>query len=265
LYDTLIFDLDGVIYRGNQATPYAVETLAWLRQHGRRIFWCTNNSSRSRRFFAEKILGLGIEAQAEEVMTSAYCCALWFQAQQPPRPVVFVVGEQGLCQELEAVGARVVRKADWGDQHIDYVVAGIDRGVTYDDLSHAHQAICAGAHFIATNRDSTFPVEQGTIPGAGAIVAAIATSTGMQPLLIGKPEPTIIQQILARSSTLADRALVIGDRLDTDIVSGKRAGVAAALVLTGIATREDAELASGDCRPDFVFDDLRGLRELLSR
>ena len=130
-------------------------------------------------------------------------------------PCALVVGDEGLIQELEAAGVRVLPCADSPDC-AGFVVAGINRHVTYEDLKRAHIAITHGAKFVATNRDSTFPLETGTIPGAGAIIAAIETSTGVAPFVIGKPEPFIIEKILEVDGCPPERALVVGDRLDTE-------------------------------------------------
>ncbi|MGC8668042.1 MAG: HAD-IIA family hydrolase [Chthonomonadales bacterium] len=253
-----VFDLDGVLYRMDEPVPWAREALERLRAAGRRIFFLTNNSSKTRADYVAKLAGFGIPATEEEVMTSAYALGVHFAEAGAAGSSVYVIGEQGLVAELQAAGMRVV---PFHPQHsADYVVVGWDRGLTYTKLAEAHRLITAGSRFIATNRDATYPDAGGlTLPGNGAAVAALVTSTGVNPLTIGKPEPYTVQLILRRAGIAPEQCLVVGDRLDTDIAAGKRVGTPTALVLTGVTSRAEAEAAPPHLQPDFILEDLRAL------
>jgi 4-nitrophenyl phosphatase len=175
---------------------------------------------------------------------------------------VFVVGAPGMVREFQEAGIAVVPT----HESATHVVAGLDRGLTYDKLRYAHYAICNGAQFIATNLDSTFPdTLTTTTPGGGAIVAVLRTSTGVEPLLIGKPQPTGLSLIAAAWGVSAAHVAAVGDRLDTDIASARAFGALAVLVLTGIATRQEAEAASGLLQPDVIIPALPDLLPVLQR
>jgi HAD superfamily hydrolase (TIGR01450 family) len=173
---------------------------------------------------------------------------------------VFVVGESGIAQALESVGARPTFDEDVSS--VDLVVAGIDREFTYAKLRTAQRLILAGAKFIATNRDSTFPTESGVTPGAGSLVAAIETASGVIPVSMGKPEPTMLQLLLERLQLRPEQAAMIGDRLDTDIACAHRAGVGKIFVATGVTTMQTARAAAGDWAADVFVDDLPALLAL---
>ncbi len=253
-----IFDLDGVLYRMDEPVPWARETLERLRAAGRKVFFLTNNSSRTRRDYVTKLASLNITAHEEEVMTSAYALGVYFNEVGAAGSSVYVIGEHGLVAELQAAGMRVVPFHP--ERHVPYVVVGWDRGLTYTKLAEAHRLVLAGASFIATNRDATYPDAGGlTLPGNGAAVAALVTSTGVSPITIGKPEPYTVQLILRRAGASPQECLVVGDRLDTDIAAGKKVGTRTALVLTGITSKEEALAAPPELRPDLLLTDLREL------
>lgn len=266
----LIFDLDGVIWRGNMPVPGAVESVARLRAAGKRCFYCTNNSRKAPADFVAALAGMGIEAEEEEIMTSSSATALYLSQQLTGDFSAYVVGEDGLTTALRKVGARVVsdREAEsdgdnWSDFPVDCVVAGIDRHFTYDKLRLAQRFILKGARFIATNRDSTFPVANGVVPGAGSIVAAIETASGISPVTIGKPQPLMMHLLLQKFNLAPGETAMIGDRLDTDIMAARRAGIGALYVATGVNTLEEAQRARGDLKPDVLLDDLPALCTLL--
>jgi 4-nitrophenyl phosphatase len=175
---------------------------------------------------------------------------------------VFVVGEEGLAAEMEMAGLRVLALDD--PAPADYVVAGLDRGLTYAKLLRAHREITRnGAVFVATNRDATYPMETGEIPGGGAIVAPIETSTGVRGATIGKPEPGVWLRILAQEGARPERALMIGDRPETDIQGAKAVGLRTVLVLTGVTGAEALPTLPPEQRPDHVLPDLGGLPALV--
>lgn len=254
-------DMDGVLYRGEQPLPGAIETLDTLRKRGVNVAFLTNNASRHRSELAAKVSSMGFPCDAEQVWGSAYTTARYI-AKEAPEARLFVVGTPSMAREMQEAGLTVVPTHE-GATH---VVAGLDPGLTYDKLRYAHYALCNGATFIATNLDSTYPdTLTTTTPGGGAIVAALRTSTGREPLVIGKPQ-TIGIALIAESWGVGPQEMAaLGDRLDTDIASAKAFGCLAVLVLTGISTRQEAEAAQGLYKPDVILPDLTTLLPLLER
>jgi len=257
---TFVFDLDGVIYRGCEPQPHARETILALKSQGHIVRFFTNNSANSRQTTKLFLESLGIIVSVEEIMTSSYAAALYFVEKNAVGKTVYRIGEQGITEELESVGMRVIGDNESPDEHIDFVVVGLDRSFTYEKLARGQRAILNGAQFIATNQDPTFPIEGNKLlPGGGCMVAALRTATATEPFLIGKPETYAFNKILELTNTPPERAYMIGDRLDTDIRVGNRAGARSVLVLTGVTSREDAENASGDFKPDQIIETLAEL------
>jgi 4-nitrophenyl phosphatase len=255
----VIMDMDGVLYRGDHPLPGAVDTLNTLRDRGVRVAFLTNNASRHREELAARMTRLGFACGANDVWGSAYITALYL-SRHAPDARVFLVGTAGTRREMEEAGVAVVPTHE-GATH---VVAGLDMTVTYQKLSHAHYAICNGATFIATNLDATFPDGPATTtPGGGALVAALATSTGITPIVIGKPQPTGLSLIAASWGVSADDMVVVGDRLDTDIAAANAFGCLSVLVLTGVSTRAEAEQAGATKKPRVVLESLVGLPAVL--
>jgi phosphoglycolate/pyridoxal phosphate phosphatase family enzyme len=253
-----ILDLDGVIYRGSQVLPHAPEAVAQIRSDGHAVFFLTNNSARSRHSYAQKLTAMGVPAHPNEIMSSSYATALYLEEHGMHGCSVLVVGEEGIPAELSLAGVRFVEPTE--DAIADCVVVGIDRRITYRKLRAAQHAILNGAKFIATNADATYPLENGGIePGGGAIVAAIQTCTGTAPIVIGKPQPYSVLKILELTSTPPRNAVIVGDRLDTDIALGRQLGIRSVLVLTGVTTREQVHAAPEEMSPDLVLPDLRNL------
>ena len=204
----------------------------------------------------------GLDVPEEQIFTSAYATALYLRDSCTSGRTVFIIGEPGLASELSTVGGLIpITVPDSvSPTEIDYVVVGIDKKFTYDKLRFAHSAITRGhAQFIATNRDATFPMEEGEIPGGGSLVAAVATATGREPLTIGKPEPHAYQAILQAAGIKAADSIMVGDRLDTDIAVGKNAGAGTVLVLTGVTGLIAAHAAPREWKPDCIIGDLREL------
>jgi len=257
---TYVFDLDGVMYRGIELQPHAREVVLALRSRGHDVRFYTNNSSATRVSYALRLEALGIPTPIDHIMTSAYAAALYFVQVGAVGKTVFRIGERGVKEELEAVGMHVVAGGEEPDAHIDFVVVGIDREFSYQKLARAQAAIFSGAQFIATNTDVTYPLEGGRlVPGAGCLVAAVRAATSTEPFLVGKPETYALDKILEISQTPPERAVMVGDRLDTDIQVGNRAGVRTVLVLTGVTSRDEAERSVGDLKPDVIIDTLAEL------
>ncbi|MBX5491700.1 MAG: TIGR01457 family HAD-type hydrolase [Chloroflexi bacterium] len=247
----LLIDLDGVIYRGRQVLPGAHALFAHLHQHRIPYRLLTNNATLTPRQYQAKLRAMGIRVPATSVLTSAVATAAYLREVAGPGARVLVVGERGLRNALRAAGCVLV------DRQADYVVAGLDRTVCYPRLTAACLAIAAGATFIGTNPDPAFPTEEGLWPGAGAIQALLTACTGVRPRVIGKPQPTMLEQALRQLGVAPADALMVGDSLLTDVAGGRAAGVPTALVLTGVTRASD--LAAATVRPDHVFRDLAEL------
>jgi phosphoglycolate/pyridoxal phosphate phosphatase family enzyme len=260
---TYVFDLDGVLYLGDTAIPYATEAVMRLMASGKHVYFLTNNSGRTRQDYVEKLARVnGLTVTEDAIYTSAYSTALYLKAQGAAGRSVFVIGEAGLAREMADTGGLVpITVADFVSyKDIDYVVVGIDKQFTYDKLRFAHAAITRGhARFLATNRDSTFPMEDGEIPGGGSLVAALATAVNFEPLTIGKPETHGYEALLQAAGISASQSVMIGDRLDTDIALGNRARAHTVLVLTGVTSAEAAHSAPEAWRPERIIGDLREL------
>lgn len=249
----VLFDMDGVLYRGPRILPGANDLLAFLDQRGIAYSCITNNSTRTPAQIAGALQERGLHMPAERIMTSATATALHLRSIAPRGTAVYPIGMQGLEEAL------------FGDDYFTldatmprYVVVGADFELTYAKLRVGCLAIRAGAEFIGTNPDTTFPAEDGIIPGCGAILAALEASTSRRPTIIGKPEPGMFTAAIQALGTRPDTTLVVGDRYDTDITGGARAGLATAMVLTGVSSRAEAE--EGPVQPSAIFADLIALR-----
>jgi glycerol 3-phosphatase-2 len=245
-YDVVLLDLDGTLYRGSEVIAGAPEAVQCLRDLKKSVGFITNNSSRTPDAIAGHLTSLGIVAAPEEVTTSALVTADLL-AERGAKDA-FVVGESGLRTALAAAGITVARE---DTDRVDAVVVGLDRSVDYARLCAASVLVERGATLVATNGDASFPAADGSVwPGAGAILAAIQTTTGALAEVVGKPHPPLLRGALARAG--GGRPLVVGDRLDTDIAGAARLGWDAALVLTGISSSADATTSSW--RPTYVID-----------
>jgi glycerol 3-phosphatase-2 len=255
-YDAFLFDLDGVLYRGADPVDGAAETLATLRRRGKGLAFITNNSSRTPEAIAAHLTGIGIQAAPDEVETSALR-----DRDAAPRPrgraaaSAYVLGEEGLRTALAAAGVTII---DASASDAQTVVVGWDRGFDYAELAAACVLVQRGASLVASNADPSYPVEDGLVlPGAGAILAAIETTTGVSAEVVGKPNAPIFRSALDRAG--GGRPLVIGDRLDTDIEGARRLGWDSLLVLTGITSR--ADLDATNVTPTYVVERLDQLLE----
>jgi HAD superfamily hydrolase (TIGR01457 family) len=249
-YDAFLLDLDGVLYRGDRPITSAPDAVESLRALGKRLAFVTNNSSRTPEAVVAHLASVGVDAAPGEVETSALTTAAVLRDRSVQRAAV--IGEEGLRSALSSAGIELVA----ADAEPDAVVLGWDRHVTYDALRDASLAVQRGAALYASNDDVSYPAPDGyTWPGAGAILAALEAATGVQAEVFGKPNPPILRAALDRAG--GGRPLVVGDRLETDIDGAVNAGWDAALVLTGISTRAQAEAAAHP--PTYVLEDLSGL------
>ncbi len=252
----VLLDVDGVLYRGREILPGAVAFLRFLVERRIPYIYLTNNSTLSPEMYAERLARRGFPATPEQVVGSAEATAhLLRQTFSDSSPRLLVIGEAGLEETLRRYGFGLVDHAD----EADAVVVGLDRHVTYAKLAEATYALRRGVPFFGTNPDRTFPTERGLAPGAGSILAALEAASDRKPTIVGKPEPPIFELALARLQQPRHAVLMIGDRLDTDILGARRLGLRTALVLTGV-TREAPP--PGPHSPDLVLPSLAELHAL---
>jgi len=270
----VIFDLDGVIYRGRQPVPGAAELVAALRDAGLLVRFATNNSMATRAMYVPRLVEMGIPVEADEIVTSTSATIDHLGAHLPDVRIVMAVGAAGMLDELRAAGFDATAAGDAVDsaydggpldRSYDAVIAGLDPTFDFRRLAAATTAIRAGARFIATNADLRYPTPTGFLPGAGSIIAALRAAGGVEPLVIGKPEPGIFTAILERAGVGADEAVAIGDNPDADMVAAHRAGMQSILVLTGVADAALAPTLEGERRPDHVARDPSEVGALLRR
>ena len=255
-FDTILADLDGVVYAGAGAIPFAVDALNAAAAAGIRVGYITNNASRTDASVAEHLSGLGLTVAPEDVVTSPQAAMTLLAETVPAGSTILVVGGDGLTHELEKAGFAVTRSA------LDEpaaVIQGFAPEVGWTHLAEAAFALHTGIPWVATNTDWTIPQARGTAPGNGTLVSAVHTAVGRLPVVAGKPEPAMFHLAVARFN--ASKAIVIGDRLDTDILGANRSGLPSVLVLTGIDGRKQVLAAEKDQRPTYIVDDLRQLSE----
>ena len=284
----VIFDMDGVLYRGAQVLPYAREALDRLRRASWDVFFATNNSTATRLDYLSRLQQLGLGGDLDHIVTSGYATAHYLERRRPKPNDVLVIGADGLREEIRAVGIAVrdadslpgldpppEAAADGVDPGAmrrylvsldlppapDAVVVGLDLHLTYAKIAEAQRAILAGAEFVCTNRDRAYPVEGRLLPGAGTIVAAIEVATGAKAVCVGKPEPFLFQEAIRRAGRreARERVVVVGDSTDYDMVAAHRVGAAGVLITTGLTERNALDTASGEAVPDRVIHSLEEL------
>jgi glycerol 3-phosphatase-2 len=254
LYDVALLDLDGVVYVGPDAVPGVPDALAAARSAGMRLAFVTNNAARPPSDVADHLTELGIAAKAAEVVTSAQAAARYLAARLPGGARVLVVGTSGLVQALQERG--LIPVADANGQ-VDAVVQGYSPEMNWRLLAEGAVAINRGVPWVATNLDPTVPSPRGPLPGNGSLVAALRHATNAEPVATGKPDPTMHRESLLRSK--AERPIVVGDRLDTDIEGANAVGCPSLLVFSGVTTAREVLAAPPKLRPDYLAPDAAGL------
>ncbi|GAB2477094.1 HAD-IIA family hydrolase [Xylanimonas ulmi] len=255
-YDLALVDLDGVAYRGHLPIEHASDSLVAARGRGLRLVFVTNNASREPEEVAGQLTGLDIPTAPDEVMTAAQACGALLRTRLEPGARVLVVGGAGLLTAVRAAGFEVVSSAD--DAPVA-VAQGFAPDLAWADLAEAAYAVAAGAWHVASNRDLSLPTARGYAPGNGALVGAVMAATGVEPSSAGKPSPTMYRLAVERAG--GARALVVGDRLDTDLAGARSGGYPGLHVLTGVSSARDDVLAEPGLRPHYVGADLRALLE----
>jgi len=229
-----LMDMDGVLVHEEQAVPGAAEFIARLRERDRPFLVLTNNSIYTPRDLAARLRGSGLDVPESAIWTSALATARFLEDQRPGGSA-FVIGEAGLTTAMHEAGYTLTESSP------DYVVLGETRTYSFERITRAIRLIAAGARFIATNPDETGPSKEGPLPATGSVAALISRATGVDPYFVGKPNPLMMRTALNVLDAHSESTAMIGDRMDTDIVSGLEAGLHTILVLTGVATREAAQ------------------------
>ena len=255
-YDSLLLDLDGVVYQGSEAVVNAVESISRAADSGIQIGYLTNNSARRPETIAEQLVDLGISATPDQIVGSASAGVMLLANKITAGSKVLVVGGDGLRHAVTEYGFEAV---DHASQLPAAVIQGFSPDVSWRELAQASFAIQGGAIWIATNQDWTIPVEQGIAPGNGTLVGAVHTAVGILPEIAGKPFRPIFDQALRQLDIR--QPLMVGDRLDTDIRGANTASFDSAVVMTGIVTRKELLAAGPEDRPKFILQDLTGLFE----
>ncbi|HUF39326.1 MAG TPA: HAD-IIA family hydrolase [Anaerolineales bacterium] len=251
----LILDMDGVLWRGDLWLIEPAALFDRLEAAGIRVGLATNNATRTPDYYIEKFSQQGVTLNRRQIVNSGIAAARYLAERFPASGSILVVGEWGLAETLAGHGFTLN-----GTDPLA-VVCGLDREITYDKIKRASMAVRAGALFIGTNPDKTFPTPEGLVPGAGSILAAITAASDAEPLITGKPQPAMYQILLQELETQVSETLVVGDRLETDIAGGRTLGCPSALVLSGVSTA--AEAAASPHRPDHIFPDLNAVVEAI--
>jgi 4-nitrophenyl phosphatase len=251
----LIIDMDGVLYRGDQPMPRLVEFFDFLRERSLTFTLATNNSTRTSQEYVEKLARMGVSISPSEVLNSGQATARFLADEYPKGTRVHVFGMPSFKKAITDEGFVLA------DEDVQLVVASMDREITYEKLKCATLLLRGGARFIATNLDPTYPCEEGLGPGTGSLIASLETSSGVKAQAIGKPEPTMYQMAMQKMHANPETTAVIGDRADTDILGGKRAGLMTMMVLSGSSDRSEAEAIGAD----MIFNDIAHLLETWQR
>jgi arabinose operon protein AraL len=253
-YRGWLFDLDGTVYLGERLIPGADTAIAALRAAGRRVVFLSNKPLQTRTEYAAKLTRLGVPASPDDVINSSLVLARYLRDRDPGAPV-FVIGEPPMLEEMRAHGFEVRH-----DELVRWVVIAFDRTFDYAKLNIALQAVKRGARLIATNPDRTCPVEGGEIPDCAGMIAAVEAVTDKKvEVIVGKPSPIILEVALAALGVPADAAAIVGDRIETDMVMGRRLGLGTVLVLSGVTRADDPRIAA--VAPDHVVRSIGDLVE----
>jgi 4-nitrophenyl phosphatase len=255
--DSLIVDLDGVLWRGPEMLPGVNEFFDYVNRSGTRLLLASNNSTARPEAVRDRLEEVGVELPVKAILTSALATAAYLTRNLPAGANLLMIGEDGLEHALTQSGFSLVG----GAESAQAVVVGMDRSVTYDKLAEATLAIRNGAAFVGTNPDRTFPTPRGLVPGNGSLLAALQAATDQEPIIVGKPERRYFELALEKLGSRAESTLMLGDRLDTDIQGGQNAGLNTCLVLTGVT--DQAALAHSPIKPTWVFSDLMELTAAL--
>ena len=249
----LIIDMDGVLWRGAEPIGDLPTLFKTIAARGLKVILATNNSTRTAEQHLEKVKSFGVELDVSQILTSSMATAAQLKEDFPDGGDLYVIGHEGITHAVEAEGFRVFQDNEMPENPVA-VVSGIDWEITYKKIANAATLIRKGAPFYGTNPDKTFPTPNGLMPGAGTVLAAIETAGGKAPIISGKPEPYLLQLAIRRMGVMPNETLMVGDRLETDILGGQNAGCFTAQVLSGVSTRAEGKAMTP--QPTIIADDL---------
>jgi len=255
----MIVDMDGVLWHGEAALSGLTDFFRVLRERSIPFILMTNNSSKKPDEYVAKLERMGVRVSAEEILTCAEATAQYLATSAPEGTRVFVIGEEGLIHAITHRKFTLLAAYESGAQ---FVVCGMDSGISWDKLATATINLRGGAKLVGTNPDAAFPTERGIVHGNGAILAALQTASGVTPVIVGKPEPYMYREAISRLGIDSNEIVAVGDRLETDILGAVRAGIRSLLILSGVSTTD--ELAALDYQPTWVMKDLSELTDAIA-
>jgi 4-nitrophenyl phosphatase len=251
----LIIDMDGVVWKVDTPIGDLESTFRHIRERGLKFVFATNNSTKTSQQYVDRLAKFGVDVEPWQIITSSQAAAHAIAQKFPRGTKVFMIGEDGIQMALEEKGFEVVSVENASSAQV--FVMGIDRGINFDKAAEGTLLVRKGIPFYATNTDATFPTPRGEIPGSGAWISIITTATGVQPIVAGKPFPFLMELSLEKLGVQKEEALVVGDRLETDMAAGQGAGIRCALVLSGVSTKEQADAWTP--KVDVIANDLASL------
>jgi HAD superfamily hydrolase (TIGR01457 family) len=260
-YKTILLDGDGVLWKSNQPIPGIKPFFDLLNDLGVRWALLTNNNTRTAQDYIDKLENFGISAGPSSVFTSSTVTADYLLEKYGKDAVLHVVGMDGLTRTLKDAGFQFTTGEEIPENSVTAVVAGMDREINLQKITIAMRLIMGGADFIATNTDGSFPTPDGINPGTGTVIGALQFASGTEPYVVGKPQPAIFQTAMKVLGSKIEHTLMVGDRLNTDILGANKLGIQTAAVLTGVTSRD--EINQSEIKPDFIFEDIRSLHQAL--
>ncbi len=259
--NTILLDGDGVLWRAEVPIPGIQAFFEYLEGKGLNWALLTNNNTRTVQNYVDKLVRFGVRADPSRVFTSSSATAAYLMEKYGPEAHFHVVGMDGLIVTLQDAGFTVYVGEEMPPAPVAAVVAGMDRQLTHDKVKVALRLILNGADFVATNTDGSFVTPDGFNPGTGMVIGALQATSGVAPVVIGKPQAAIFETAMKRFKTIPAHTLMVGDRLNTDILGANQLGIATAAVLTGVTSRE--EIAESEVKPDLVYTDIAEFHQAL--
>jgi len=260
-FKTILLDGDGVLWKSNQPVPGIKPFFNFLDDKG--VHWAllTNNNTRTAQDYIDKLGSFGIQAGPGSVFTSSTVTADYLLDKYGQEAFLHVVGMEGLTRTLKEAGFEFTSGEEQPTQKVTAVVAGMDREINLQKITVAMRLIINGADFVATNTDGSFPTPEGINPGTGTVIGALQFASGTEPYVVGKPQPAIFKTALKSLGSRPEETLMVGDRLETDILGANQLDIQSAAVLTGVTSKK--EISQKDIKPDFIFDDITALYQAL--
>ena len=253
-YELFIFDLDGVLYTGNILVPNADTIIEKLKSKNKRIYFLKNNSTKTRKDFIKKLSNLNIKFNIENIYTSAFSTAYYLNKNYPDEKKAYVIGQNGIKEELRQFNFKIIEKFD-PENLVNFVIVGLDQFFNYEKLTIAYHHLINDAKFIATNDDPSLPSENLPLPGAGSMVKALEICSGKKPIItIGKPNSFMINLIIEKENIDRNKAIMIGDRLSTDILAGINSKIDTLLVKTGSGNEELNNKKLNHIKPNYILN-----------